>query len=117
MKKILICDDDQDLLEITSLIFENENYDVKTLMNLSGILDTVNDFKPDIILMDLYMPDMNGDEAIRLLRTAKEHPDIPVILFSAASDVEKVVDELKVPFIAKPFDIAELKNKVKSNIV
>ncbi len=109
-KKVLICDDDADILFICSYIFEKQGIDVITRTNCNNIIETVKDVQPDLILMDNWIPDSGG---IVASRTIKEHIDlnhIPIIYFSANNDIQSLAQEAKADaFLAKPFDLEELR--------
>ena len=116
MNKILICEDDQDLLDITKLIFNERKYELETVLTLNGIEDKVEQFQPDVVLMDLYMPDIDGEEGVHMLRNNPKCAHIPIILFSASPDLEFIAQKLDVDFISKPFDINNIKSKVEYHL-
>lgn len=109
-KRVLICDDDTDILFICSYIFEKQGIDVITRTHCNNIVETVKDVQPDLILMDNWIPDSGG---IVASRTIKEHIDtnhIPIVYFSANNDIQTLAREAKADaFLAKPFDLEELK--------
>lgn len=106
-KKILVVDDEAHVLKIVKARLEANDYEVLTAYDgLSGI-DKAVKFKPDLILLDLMMPVMDGYEACQRLKTDPNTKDIPVIVFSATSQpsvIERVNQIGATDFIEKPFD-------------
>lgn len=80
--KILVMDDDAELLDTASRLLEPQ-FDVRTYRAAFNRLNVVRDFQPDLILMDVNMPLVPGDEVTRLLKDSPELADIPVVLFSS----------------------------------
>ena len=89
---ILVVDDNEDLLDTSSLIFKRAGFSVVTASNGRTAVDMFRDGEFDIALMDIVLPEMNGVEAFRLIR--KMNPDTPVILMTGYSDEE--LEELAV---------------------
>jgi len=116
-KCILIYDDDLEILTVCKVILDNENYHVETIANCENIIHDINTVKPDIILMDLWIPKIGGENAIKLMQEHDEIKNIPVILFSANDEIEKVSKRINANgFLKKPFDILELKETIESQI-
>ncbi|MDQ3191940.1 MAG: response regulator [Bacteroidota bacterium] len=117
MKKcILICDDDIDILEVTKIVLQ-KNFKVETLTHCNDIFQNYEKFSPDLILMDLWIPDMGGEAVTRLLKSSDKTKKIPVIIFSANNDIEKVAFNAGADgFLRKPFDIKTL-NQTISNFI
>ena len=108
-KRVLILDDDPDILQICSIVLKKKGFDVVTLNNSNQVVDQVKNHQPDVILMDNWIPGPGGIEATRMLKTAQETQDIPVIFFSANSNVTQLAREAQADyFLQKPFDITEL---------
>jgi CheY-like chemotaxis protein len=78
-KKILIFDDEAAILEVITIIFEENGYDVKISETSHDILEKVADYQPDVILMDNWIPKIGGVEATKLLKSTEEFKHIPVI--------------------------------------
>lgn len=117
-KSILIFDDDQETLTVCKIIFEQKNYRVETRAYCdNNIIDDINLVKPDIILIDLQMPRIGGEKAIDIMKTNKAVRNIPVILFSANLDIEKISNRANTNgFLKKPFEISSLLDIVRNNI-
>lgn len=108
-RKVLICDDDQGILEVTKIILENNGYEVETLDNGRAIVKHVKTSMPNLILLDLWMPGIEGKEITKLLKADQETKKIPLIIVSAVNDLDKVASEIEADdFLPKPFDMDEL---------
>ena len=112
-KRVLIFDDDLDILQICAIVLKKKGFDVSTLNNSSNVLENVRTYKPDVILMDNWIPGPGGVEATRQLKNEPALQDIPVIFFSANSNVGQLAQEARADyFLQKPFDISELESTV-----
>ncbi len=85
-KKILLVDDDPDFVEAVKVIVEKGGYDVRVAYDGQEGLEAVAEEKPDLIVLDVMMPVMNGHEACAKLKSDKETADIPIILLTAVAD-------------------------------
>ena len=111
-KKILICDDDVDILEVTKIILQ-QKFNIETLTHCNDIFQNFDRFRPDLILMDLWIPDMGGEAVTRLLKSSDKTKDIPVVIFSANNDIEKVAINAGADgYLRKPFDISTLNTTI-----
>src|SRR3954469_7004171 len=107
-KKILVADDDTDILEVINLILNVKGYDVRTEKNGENLLQMKEDL-PDLLLLDIWMSGVDGRDICRQLKSRKETKDLPVIMLSANIDIQKMsVDCGATDYLAKPFDINEL---------
>ncbi len=114
---ILVYDDDQDLLDLSKIILEQRNYQVETRVYCDDIIDDISLIKPDLILMDLWIPEIGGENAIKLMKNNKVTQHIPVILFSANAGIEDVFKRTNAAgFIKKPFAIPEFLEAIERNI-
>jgi CheY-like chemotaxis protein len=113
-KRVLILDDDIDILQICTIVLKKKGFDVQTLNNSSQVVSQVRSYQPDVILMDNWIPGPGGIEATRLLKQEPATQDIPVIFFSANSNVTQLAHEARADyFLQKPFDITELEGIVQ----
>ena len=117
-KRILIFDDDQDILDILSLILADSGYSVYALDRGDNFFQEVNDFHPDLILMDVMLGNMDGRVICRHLKQTNTTQHVPVILISASHDLSQSLKQEGAPndFIAKPFDLDFLLHKVESQL-
>lgn len=112
-KKIMIFDDDTVILEVISILFEDAGYDVQISETSHDILEKVAEYRPDIILMDNWIPNIGGVEATRLLKKHEEFNSIPVIYVTANSDIAALAANAKADdYLAKPFDLDDLEGKI-----
>lgn len=115
MPKIAIIEDDQAISQMYRIKFEAEGYDVETADNGRLGLELAEKIKPDIILLDLMMPEMNGDEMLQNLRQTDWGKTIPVIILTNMGEQEapEILKQLDVRrFIVKaemtPRQVAEM---------
>lgn len=114
-KRILICDDDTDILSICTYILEEQNWEVHTKTNCIDITETVRSIKPSVILMDNWIPDTGGIVATQSIKADPELSNIPIIYFSANNDIKSLAKEAGADaFLEKPFDIEDLERVVLS---
>jgi len=115
--RVMIFDDDTDLLEVCSIVLKTKNYIVIGLNKCSDIVQEVKSFAPNVILMDNWIPDIGGVKATQLLKSNPELKSIPVIFFSANDRVEDLASEAGAEFyLQKPFEIEELETSVSRAI-
>ena len=116
-KRVLILDDDLDILQICTIVLKKKGFDVLTVNNSNLVVEQVTNYQPDVILMDNWIPGPGGIEATRTLKLNPETQDIPVIFFSANSNVTQLAQEARADyFLQKPFDISELEGIVQMAI-
>ncbi|QIY90236.1 response regulator [Chryseobacterium gallinarum] len=116
-KKILIFDDDAAILEVVTIIFEENGYDVKISETSHDILEKVAEYKPDVILMDNWIPKIGGVEATKLLKSSAEFRHIPVIYVTANNDIVALAAEAQADdYVSKPFNLDDLEEIVAKHI-
>ncbi|HTH81283.1 MAG TPA: response regulator [Mucilaginibacter sp.] len=114
-KKIIIFDDDEDILSICNYILEEQGWEVHTFTDCNAIADRVKAIMPDVILMDNWIPDAGGIIATQTLKKTKELKNIPVIYFSANSDIQLLASHAGAEtYLAKPFDLNELERVINT---
>ena len=117
VKKILIADDEPDILEIIQYNLQNEGYDVITAKNGNEAIDQAKRFTPDLIILDIMMPGKNGIEVCNILRMQPAFNDTLIIFLTALSDEGTEVKGLETgadDFITKPVSPKVLVSKVNS---
>jgi DNA-binding response OmpR family regulator len=117
-RTVLVVDDDPVIVKLLQVNFEMEGYQVLTAGDGEEGLDLAQRDRPDVIILDVMMPKLDGLEVARALKTDEETRDIPVLLLSAkaqASDVQ-AGQSLADDYITKPFDPLELLDRVASLI-
>ncbi|MDY6931192.1 MAG: response regulator [Halobacteriota archaeon] len=114
--KILIVDDEIDSLKSLKMALEFEGYAVVEAMNGPKALDIVYAEHPDLVLLDLMMPEMDGYEVCRKMRGDSKISHIPVIMLTCISEVDNKIEGIEVgadDYVTKPFNLSELKARVK----
>lgn len=115
-KKILVCDDDKGILDMVAMVLNVSGYNVIKQQHSVNVMDDVQAHKPELIILDLWMPVLSGEHLARKLKESLETKHIPVVIISASPDVKSIANKsLADDFIAKPFDIHELIKKVKKH--
>ena len=120
MSRILIVDDNEDILAVMKMILVDFGYHVTTLINGNLLFDTVREIKPDLILLDIMLGEMDGRDLCMQLKRNSTTKEIPVILISASHQVfEHLPLNIGAPddFLAKPFDIDELLDMVGIHLI
>src|SRR4051812_42847731 len=116
-KRLLILDDDKDILEVMCEIFTGEGYEVKAIENADNILNDITCFQPDIILIDYILKGINGGEICHQIKTNATTCSIPVIIVTAYSRVINSLGDYGCnSFVSKPFEIAELVQQVNESL-
>lgn len=114
---ILVVDDDAMNLRMAEFILEREGYIVCKAESGMECLNYLKDNKPDLILLDIEMPVMNGIKTLEIMKGNSELAEIPVMFLTAAADVGTVVEAGNlgiVDYVKKPFKPEELIKRVKS---
>ena len=112
--KILVIDDDKDLLEVTKSLLSRKGFEVETNDNWDGALQLLDSFQPQLILLDVFLNGIDGLDICKKLKSMPNTCHIPILIFSAYPSVaERVIYEYGADdFIAKPFEVNELVTKV-----
>ena len=114
-KKILIVDDEQDIVENLNFRLEAQGYECFCAYDGENGLNMAKELIPDLMILDVMMPKINGYKISRLLKYDNKYKDIPIIMITARSQEEdKVIgQETGVnEYITKPFELDEVINKV-----
>jgi signal transduction histidine kinase/CheY-like chemotaxis protein len=94
VKRVLIVDNEADTVRLIGNVMKEEGYQVTTAYNSEDAIKSIQDFRPDLILLNLTMPEKSGFDVIEFLKTAEEVKDIPLILLTHKDLTEKEIDEL-----------------------
>lgn len=116
---ILLVDDVIDNLRMLTDMLENLGHDVQIALNGQEALDKIAQHKPDLILLDIQMPGMNGYEVCERIKDNPDTEDIPVIFLSALSDTANIIrgfDAGGVDYVNKPFKFKEVVARVQSQL-
>jgi DNA-binding response OmpR family regulator len=117
-KKILILDDDDDILEILSMLLSDHGYDVSTKNSGSTALEDIERFQPDLILMDVMLGDMDGRAICKNIKENHATRSLPVILISGTHDLATLLEVPGAPddFVAKPFDMGYFLERIEKQL-
>ena len=118
MAKLLIIEDDGDLQQILSVVFNRDGYDLHYAFNGKEGYDKMVAHQPDVVLLDLMLPVLNGIEVIKLVTTNTSLKDIPIIVMTAHGDKADMLEHsIKAQgvraYLRKPFDHGELRSLVR----
>ena len=116
-RKIIIFDDDEDILSICNYVLHEQGWEVHTFTDCNNIVEKVSGIMPNVILMDNWIPDVGGITATKTLKSTEKLNDIPVIYFSANSDIQLLANQAGAEtYLAKPFDLDELERIINTVI-
>ena len=114
--KILIVDDDVDTVELLTKRFHSEGYHTAEAYDGEQALQQVEEYQPDVVLLDIMMPKIDGYEVCKRLKASEDTKHIPVIMLTAKGKIPEKVKGLGIgadDYIAKPFDYRELSQRVR----
>ncbi len=117
MPKVLIVDDEPANLEVAAALVAEDGYQVIQATDGEMAFQMVQEHRPDVVMMDVVMPKMNGIEACRKIKTNPLSYAVPVIIVTALNTTEEKIKAIKAgadDFIMKPFDRVELSARLKS---
>jgi len=116
-KQIFVMEDEADILELVRLKLETAGYTTRGFTRAQDLLDRLRQELPELILLDLMLPDLDGLEACRRIKSDPAWEKIPIVMLTARSDIEDRVRGLEFgadDYITKPFDSKELMARVKA---
>ena len=116
-RRILLIDDDVDVRDVIILLLEGAGYSVTSLGAAPDIISLVEETKPDVILLDVIIGNVDGRELCRQLKNNPLTSQIPIIMISAISDLYNAIsDACANDIISKPFDSSTLINRVERQV-
>jgi len=116
MHTILLVDDDEDLVQALDFSLRQENYNVVQAQNGAEAITKASDLQPDLILLDIMMPNLDGLTACRGIKRMKETKEIPVIMLTAKGDVETIKAAFEAgasDYVVKPFEMDKVLKKIE----
>lgn len=117
MKKILVVDDDENILDAISLVLNDEGYQVETSFKGEETFDKINKFKPDLILLDILMSGSDGRDICKKIKKTDTMKNIPVIMISAHPTARgSALKSGANDFLEKPFNTSDLISIIKKHI-
>ncbi len=115
-KTILVAEDEVDILEVITFRLKRNAYNVITAINGKEALEILKKAKPDLIILDLVMPIIDGYEVCKILKADVNYKDIPVLLLTASATsnmLEKIKLTQASDYLIKPFEPEDLLKKAK----
>ena len=115
-KKVLIVDDEPNIIVPLEFLMKQNNYDVQTAQTGEIAMDLISDWKPDLILLDIMLPGMDGYEVCQKIRQEKEFRQTKIVFLSAMArsiDIAKGMGLAADDYITKPFAIDYVVGKIK----
>ncbi|RQD80598.1 response regulator [Methanosalsum natronophilum] len=115
-EKILIVDDEMDTLLTTKRALEIDGYNVIEANDGKKALEIIRIENPDIILLDLMLPEMDGFDVCKKVKTDPLYGHIPIIMLTAKGEIKDKVDGIEIgadDYVTKPFNLSELKARIK----
>ncbi|HTK19919.1 MAG TPA: response regulator [Mucilaginibacter sp.] len=117
IKRVLVLDDNQDILDVVQETLSYEKFEVKSTGESDQVMPLVKEFKPHLIILDYRVAGTNGGEVCQQIKSHPEFNNIPVIIFSAyISHQDEIMAYGCDAIINKPFDLVELIDKVNDLI-
>ena len=116
---ILIVDDNPNNIKVLAIILKQFNYKIVIAADGVGAVEMVDRVRPDLILLDIMMPVMDGYEACRIIKSKKENVNVPVLFLSALDEKESIVEGFEaggVDYITKPFNKEELFSRIRTHL-
>lgn len=117
--RILVVDDDPSILETLTTMLRFKGYVTEVAANGRRALEAMKEFEPDLVLLDIMLPDIDGYEICRRIKSDPLTSDIPVLIVSARTRREEVVNLLELganDYITKPFFLDEVIARVRTNL-
>jgi DNA-binding response OmpR family regulator len=117
MKKILIIEDQKDIVDLATLILEDEGFEVYSFTEYKGYERKVNDAHADLVLLDLNLNGYHGKDICKYIKGNERLKQTSVVLMSANRDIQAVKEESGADgYISKPFDLTNFISTVKTHI-
>jgi DNA-binding response OmpR family regulator len=115
--KILIAEDDKAIVEVVKIILDEAGYTTSTIEDSDSVVKVVEQKKPDLILLDIWLSGEDGGEIAKILKSQEKTKKIPIIMISANNETEQIAKDAGADgFLKKPFDINDLLNIVKTHL-
>jgi DNA-binding response OmpR family regulator len=114
IKRILCVDDDQDILDTLNIILASEGYSVQVAISPAAIFQLIQEFDPNLILLDINMPNFNGLEVCKAVKGYLSTENTPIIIISSDERIITAIDDFGAnDILMKPFQIDLLLEKIK----
>jgi DNA-binding response OmpR family regulator len=116
-KKILIVEDEADFRELLSHVLTQKGYEAAAAANGEEGLDLYQKFAPDLVLLDVHLPDMTGFEICRKIRAEGPRKETPILICTVRSEVAPVAEGLSsgaTDYVLKPFQVSDLLERIET---
>ncbi len=116
-ERILVVEDEESILDVLTQALKRQGYEVYSALDGDKALDLASLLKPDIVILDIMLPEMDGWEVCRRLKSSPETLKIPIIMLTARREEKDVVEGLNIgadDYVKKPFSLAELLARIKA---
>jgi len=117
--KILVADDEKITVDFFQVMLTKLGFSVEVAYNGKEALEKVEEFTPDLILLDLLMPKLSGYKVAEILKQEEKTKNIPIIVLTAVSDIKDKVDMIELgieDYITKPFNFVEILARIRNNL-
>jgi len=117
LKKVLVVDDERDVTELVAYHLRSKGFQVETLNDPNGSIGAARSMQPDLVILDVMMPDLNGIQICRMLRVDPKLSRVPVIFLTAKAEQGDRIQGLEIgadDYVCKPFSPKELMLRVQS---
>lgn len=117
-KKLLLVDDSQMDLDLSTSVFE-KTYAICSVSSSSRAIEAIEAQKPDLVLLDVVMPEMNGNQLLKLIRAKWSAVELPVIMATGKSDASDVIESLTLganDFVTKPLEFSIVARRIETHL-
>jgi len=117
MAVIIVIDDDYSIRRLIKFTLEKEHYKVITAEDALEGINTLNSRKIDLIILDIIMPDIDGYEALKVIKSSEQLKEIPVLLLTAKNEIDDMMRVFELgadEYLAKPFELSELLARIRN---
>lgn len=115
--RILVADDDPEIQDLVEIVLNTEEFSVSVAVDGQDTIRKVEEFKPDLLILDVMMPELGGFEVLKILRARPETADLPILMLTAKDDEEHIrkgFDSGADDYLTKPFKIPQLTARVRA---
>lgn len=117
-KNILICEDDEGIVEAIKIVLEEKGFSVYNSLTVQDLMENIQKLNPRLILLDLWMPNLDGEEVAKKLKKDPSTKRLPIVIISASKETKRIARETGVEdYICKPFEIEYLEEVVEKYAV
>ncbi|MEO5684895.1 MAG: response regulator [Chitinophagaceae bacterium] len=117
MIKVLVVDDDADLLEMITMMLTANNMNIQSLSGGTSLFQMLSAQRPDLLLMDIFLGDSDGRQLCKQMKNSGQYSDVPVLLYSAGEISTASIKESEADhFFRKPFEMHQLVNVIRESV-